>query len=120
MFHSRAFVYTCTFVCLSLSLSLSHLSLLLYYVRSCDYMFQSHDTASTALYTSPGDVGSGSHDLHATPTESKLLSYACSAVHGFFRSISLSVQSSLQDTLRSAILSLLCRSLPLVKFGQKK
>ncbi len=26
--------------------------------------------------------------------------YACSAVHGFFRSIALSVENSLQDTLR--------------------
>ena len=51
-------------------------------------------------YGSPGEIGhtpSGSRDHQAPPTETK---YACSAVHGFFRSISLSVQSSLQDTLR--------------------
>ena len=66
-------------------------------------------------YASPGEIGSSanavhdqkptpappvSHDHHAPPTESKLITYACSAVHGFFRSIALSVQSSLQDTLR--------------------
>ena len=65
----------------------------------------------TAAYASPGDIGRSSHDdkttppivshdHHAPPTESKLITYACSAVHGFFRSISLSLQSSLQDTLR--------------------
>ena len=51
-------------------------------------------------YASPGDIGHthhGSRDQYAPPTETK---YACSAVHGFFRSIALSVQSSLQDTLR--------------------
>jgi FKBP12-rapamycin complex-associated protein len=69
-------------------------------------------SGKAAVYSSPGEIGhssshdqqttptSGSHDLHAPPTETKLITYACSAVHGFFRSISLSLQSSLQDTLR--------------------
>lgn len=61
---------------------------------------------SRPAYSSPGEIGRDQatpsilHDHHAPPTESKLISYACSAVHGFFRSISLSLQSSLQDTLR--------------------
>nr|QHX41461.1 serine/threonine-protein kinase mTOR [Halisarca dujardinii] len=49
------------------------------------------------------------HGNAATPTEGKAqqsssidmtISYACAAVHGFFKSIALSVKSSLQDTLR--------------------
>ena len=81
-------------------------------------------------YTSPGDIGRSSNasrdqtslsatsscDQHAPPTESKLITYACSAVHGFFRSIALSVQSSLQDALRSehkiSHLAPICHALP--------
>ncbi|CAI7993434.1 Serine/threonine-protein kinase tor, partial [Geodia barretti] len=69
-------------------------------------------SGKAAVYSTPGEIGrsssndqqttptSESRDLHAPPTETKLITYACSAVHGFFRSISLSQQSSLQDTLR--------------------
>ena len=68
-----------------------------------------------AAYASPGEIGRSTNSAreqkttptssyHAPPTESKLITYACSAVHGFFRSISLSLQSSLQDTLRSEII----------------
>ena len=68
-----------------------------------------------AVYATPGEIGRSSandhkatpttvsQDLSAPPTETKLITYACSAVHGFFRSISLSRQSSLQDTLRSEV-----------------
>lgn len=35
----------------------------------------------------------------------EIINYGCSAVQGFFRSIALSVESSLQDTLRLVIFS---------------
>ena len=72
------------------------------------YMYVCVCLVGKPAYDSPGEIGSSSnavpapvsHDHHAPPTESKRITYACSAVHGFFRSIALSVQSSLQDTLR--------------------
>ena len=42
-----------------------------------------------------------SHDSSATE---EIVAYGCSAVQGFFRSIALSVESSLQDTLRCVVL----------------
>jgi FKBP12-rapamycin complex-associated protein len=50
-------------------------------------------------------VASSESPVKATPeTSSSMIQHACSAVHGFFRSISLSSSNSLQDTLRSVSL----------------
>ena len=48
------------------------------------------------------DSATRSHEPSPTPPslEVSTITYACSAVHGFFRSIALSVENSLQDTLR--------------------
>ncbi len=62
----------------------------------------------------PGDIGlqdAGSSDPKSSgllpsiilPPEVPIKNYACSAVHGFFRSIALSLENSLQDTLRSVL-----------------
>ena len=48
-------------------------------------------------------VVKSTEDLTMLPvraSEVSMIMYACSAVHGFFRSIALSVENSLQDTLR--------------------
>ena len=51
-----------------------------------------------------GDVGRSSPVVlppaHDSQFTDEIVSYGCSAVQGFFRSIALSVESSLQDTLR--------------------
>ena len=51
-----------------------------------------------------GDVGRSSPVVpppsHDSQFTEEIVSYGCSAVQGFFRSIALSVESSLQDTLR--------------------
>jgi len=61
-------------------------------------------TQATAGGAEPvfGDIRHGSSQSHdqTTPPDSSPITYACSAVQGFFRSIALSEESSLQDTLR--------------------
>ncbi len=55
--------------------------------------------------TTPGDIGrspSPSRDSF-NEVEVTVVTYACSAVQGFFKSIALSVDSSLQDTLRCVV-----------------
>ena len=64
-----------------------------------------HTSGSAALReAAAGGGGERSHDVSRDTEESPMgastIAYACSAVQGFFRSIALSVESSLQDTLR--------------------
>ncbi len=62
----------------------------------------SGDGAALLSPSTPGDIGrspSPSRDSF-NEVEVTVVTYACSAVQGFFKSIALSVDSSLQDTLR--------------------
>lgn len=62
---------------------------------------------SQTQFDSPAEIGSSSAPQAVGGEVGGDLSvpvrYACSAVHGFFRSIALSGENSLQDTLRSVL-----------------
>lgn len=66
---------------------------------------------SQKVVSAPGDIGPGAVSRDPSPVppiaEVPAVTYACSAVHGFFRSIALSVENSLQDTLRYDILGMM-------------
>ena len=83
------------------------------HVRTCRYFFRSlrfkFHAIAQLLFSYPvksgGDVGRSSPVVplllsHDSQFTEEIVSYGCSAVQGFFRSIALSVESSLQDTLR--------------------
>ena len=62
----------------------------------------SGDGVALLAPSTPGDIGrspSPSRDSF-NEVEVTVVTYACSAVQGFFKSIALSLDSSLQDTLR--------------------
>lgn len=74
---------------------------------SNDFIFKlypvgSQQTVATPADINPQDSAATSHNLSPSPPSCEVptVTYACSAVHGFFRSIALSVENSLQDTLR--------------------
>lgn len=63
---------------------------------------KSESRGAELVPATPADIGrspSPSRDAF-TEVEVTVVNYACSAVQGFFKSIALSVESSLQDTLR--------------------
>ena len=82
------------------------------HVCTCRYFFRSlrfkFYAIAQLLFSYPvksgGDVGRSSAVVpllsHDSQFTEEIVSYGCSAVQGFFRSIALSVESSLQDTLR--------------------